>query len=123
MPSSSAAHADSSAPRHWDAVYRRDDLSTLSWYQREPAVSLELLDVLGVAPTAAVVDVGGGTSPLAGRLLDRGFADVTVLDLAGAALDAARASLGARGSEVAWIEGDVRSFRPDRRFDVRIADE
>jgi SAM-dependent methyltransferase len=118
VPSSSAAHADPSSPGHWDAVYRRDDLSAVSWYQREPVLSLELVDALGVDRTAAVVDVGGGASPLAARLVDRGFADVTVLDVAGPALDAARASLGARGSDVAWVQGDVRSWRPDRRFDL-----
>jgi SAM-dependent methyltransferase len=116
VPSSSTAPTDPSSPGHWDAAYRRDDLSTVSWYQREPVVSLELVDDLGVDSGAAVVDVGGGASPLAGCLLDRGFADVTVLDLAGTALDAARGSLGPRGSEIAWVQGDVRSWRPDRLF-------
>lgn len=103
---------------HWEEVYDRDDLSTLSWHQREPAVSLELIDALGMGPGTAVVDVGGGASPLAGRLLERGFADVTVLDVAEPALEAARRRLGARASEISWIEADVRTWRPRRRFDL-----
>jgi hypothetical protein len=101
---------------HWDTVYDCDDLSTLSWHQREPAVSLELIEALGVEPAEAVVDVGGGASPLAGRLLERGFADVTVLDVAAGALEAARRRLGARAAEVTWVNEDVRSWRPGRRF-------
>jgi hypothetical protein len=101
---------------HWDAVYDRDDLSTLSWHQREPGVSLELIDALGVGPGEAVVDVGGGASPLAGCLLERGFADVTVLDVAAGALEAARRRLGARAGDIAWVVGDVSSWRPARRF-------
>jgi hypothetical protein len=101
---------------HWDAVYDRDDLSTLSWHQREPVVSLELIDALGVGPGEAVVDVGGGASRLAGRLLDRGFADVTVLDVAAGALEASRRRLGAHAGQVTWVREDVRSWRPGRRF-------
>jgi 2-polyprenyl-3-methyl-5-hydroxy-6-metoxy-1,4-benzoquinol methylase len=53
-----------------------------------PAVSLELVEALGVSPDAAVIDVGGGGSFLAAELLARGFTDITVLDLAKTALDA-----------------------------------
>jgi len=38
---------------HWEGVYDRDDLSTLSWHQREPAVSLEFIDALGMGPGTA----------------------------------------------------------------------
>jgi hypothetical protein len=111
VPSSPATPAS-----HWDAVYDRDDLATLSWHQREPAVSLELIDALGVGPGQAVVDVGGGASPLAGRLLERGFGDVTVLDVAEGALEAARRRLGAQAGRVTWVHEDVRSWRPGRQF-------
>ncbi len=107
-----------SRAEHWDDVYRRDDLSTLSWHQREPAVSLELIDALGVDPREAVVDVGGGASSLAGRLLARSFTDVTVLDLATPALEAARNRLGPSAAQVVFVEEDVRHWRPDRRFSL-----
>jgi ubiquinone/menaquinone biosynthesis C-methylase UbiE len=108
----------SRAPSSWDAVYDRDDLAGVSWHQREPRVSLELIDALGIGPGEAVVDAGGGTSPLAGRLLDRGFADVTVLDVAERALTAAREELGERAARVDWVQADVLAWRPDRRFDL-----
>ena len=103
---------------HWDSVYDRGDVSSLSWHQRESAVSLELIDALGVDPSASVVDVGAGDAPLAEQLLDRGFADVTLLDVAGPALEAARSRLGPRAAEVACVQDDVRSWRPGRRFDL-----
>ena len=56
---------------------------------------------------AAVIDVGGGASTLVDDLVDRGYSNVTVLDLSGAALDAARARLGKRGDRVHWICADV----------------
>jgi SAM-dependent methyltransferase len=102
----------------WERLYEASDGSEPSWYQREPVLSLELLDALGVGPGAALVDVGGGTSVLVDRLLDRGFDHVTVLDLAETALAAARARLGARAGDVEWLAADVLDWRPSRRFDV-----
>jgi 2-polyprenyl-3-methyl-5-hydroxy-6-metoxy-1,4-benzoquinol methylase len=51
-------------------------------------MSLELVGLLGVQPTSAVIDVGGGGSFLADELVARGFGDVTALDVSATALDA-----------------------------------
>jgi hypothetical protein len=66
----------------------------------------------------SVIDVGGGASPLAGALLERGFRDTTVLDISAAGLDGARRRLGARAGQVYWLVADVLSWRPGRRFRV-----
>lgn len=100
----------------WDAAYARRGAAGVSWYQAVPAVSLELVAALAVPPTAAVVDVGGGASALARELAARGYADVSVVDLSGAALAAARRDAG--DAPIAWIEADVLAWRPERRFDL-----
>jgi rhodanese-related sulfurtransferase len=74
--------------------------------------------VLGITPDRSVIDVGGGASPLAARLLERGFRDVTVLDVSGQAISAARERLGSRAQEVRLLQEDVCSWRPDRHFDL-----
>jgi trans-aconitate methyltransferase len=79
-------------------------------------MSLELIERLDVGRSEPVVDVGGGTSALAGRLLGRGFSDVTVLDLSASALTSARTSLGALADRVAWLEQDVLDWSPPRRY-------
>jgi len=48
---------------------------------------------LQLAPDAAIIDVGGGASSLAGRLIARGFVGITVLDVSARALESARAEL------------------------------
>jgi ubiquinone/menaquinone biosynthesis C-methylase UbiE len=118
VPPSGAENAGRHSTSHWDEAYTGRDPSGLSWAQHDSAVSLELVDALGIGRAASVVDVGGGTSPLAGRLLDRGLADVTVLDVAEPALAAARERLGARAGCVAWLGEDVRTWQPARRFDL-----
>ena len=59
----------------------------MSWYQPEPAVSLALIDLLGVAKGAPVIDIGGGASLLLDRLLARCYKDLTVLDVMRAEFD------------------------------------
>jgi SAM-dependent methyltransferase len=64
------------------------------------------------------VDVGGGASTLVDDLLDRGYTNVTVLDLSATALDVARARLGDRAKAVRWLVGDAtRAALPDASVD------
>jgi 2-polyprenyl-3-methyl-5-hydroxy-6-metoxy-1,4-benzoquinol methylase len=100
---------------HWDAAYARGP-EAVSWFQEQAAVSLRLIDGLGLAAEAPVIDVGGGASPLAGALLDRGLRDITVLDISAHALSAARDRLGPRAAAVTWLQADLRTFTPARRY-------
>lgn len=70
-----------SAPaEHWDQAYGHGD-ATRSWFQREPSWSLRMIDRTGIGPVDSVIDVGGGSSPLAAALLARGHTDMTMLDV------------------------------------------
>ena len=99
--------------QHWDDRHRSTPVEKLSWFQPTPATSLELFDSLGVDSSDAVIDVGGGVSMLAAALVERGFGDVTVLDVSKEALDAAAERLPAP-SRVSWVVADVRTWRPPR---------
>ena len=104
--------------QHWDTVYRTRDPQQVSWYQEDPARSLALIESIGVSARARLIDVGGGASRLVDRLLAAGFVDVTVLDVAEAALIHARDRLGAAAGEVTWIEGDVTTYPFVGRYDL-----
>lgn len=103
---------------HWERVYRERGPAGVSWYEASPRMSLAMIDPLGLGPDDAVLDVGGGASPLAGALVGRGITDVTVVDLSEAALSAARAALGAEGAAVEWVRADVLDWTPDRAYAV-----
>ena len=55
---------------HWNAAYAQGD-DTRSWLQQHPGMSLRMLDSAGASAVDALIDVGGGASPLTGALLDR----------------------------------------------------
>ena len=103
---------------HWENVYTSKGENEVSWFQENPAPSLELIAQVGAAPTSAIIDIGGGASRLVDCLTDRGFADVTVLDLSGAALDAAKARLGRRADRVHWVVADATIWEPARTYDI-----
>jgi 2-polyprenyl-3-methyl-5-hydroxy-6-metoxy-1,4-benzoquinol methylase len=101
--------------RHWDEIYTSKNDAELSWTQAEPATSLAL--IAEACSADSVIDVGGGTSLLAERLLDRGYV-VTVLDISQAAIDRARQRLGDRATQVDWIVADVTAGPELGTFDV-----
>ena len=103
---------------HWEEVYRQKGSDEVSWFQSEPRPSLAALDRFGVHPTDTLIDVGGGASSLVDHLLDRGWNDLTVLDLVQSALDTARSRLGDRSEQVSWIRADVTQWSPPRAYDV-----
>jgi SAM-dependent methyltransferase len=93
-------------------------LGEVSWFQESPAPSLTLIAQIGVAPSSAIIDIGGGASRLVDELIDRGFHDVTVLDLSAAALEIAKARLGDRAAKAQWLVADVTTWQPSRRYDI-----
>ncbi len=103
---------------HWEHVYETKAEGELSWFQETPAISLDLIRETGAKLDAAIIDIGGGESRLADALLDRGFRDVTVLDLSERALASAKARLGPRAEKIAWIAADVTAWEPERNYDL-----
>jgi SAM-dependent methyltransferase len=105
--------------KHWETVYANTATDEVSWFQEHAALSLRLIREAGTPTTASIIDIGGGASPLVDDLLDSGYRDITVLDLSGNALDAAKARLGDRSEQVHWREDNVLRARfPAGAFDV-----
>ena len=103
------------AAAHWDGAYARGD-GTRSWFEEHPDMSLRMLESAGVSAADALIDVGGGASPLIGALLDRGFGDLTVLDISATGMRHARDRLGSRADQVHWLTADVLSWHPRRHY-------
>lgn len=103
---------------HWDSIYTAKGEAEVSWFQETPTPSLELLDLIGVRPSSAIIDIGGGESRLVDSLLAREFENITVLDLSPKALAETRARLGDSANKVKWIVADVTVWRPSETYDV-----
>lgn len=104
--------------KHWENIYQTKSLPEVSWYQPVPETSLDLIAELQIPTQAAIIDVGGGDGFLVDELLDRGYTDLSVLDLSQTALQRAQSRLGARAAAVHWICADVAHFSPGRTYDL-----
>lgn len=107
-----------SRKEHWDRNYTDLLPDEVSWYQKEPALSLEMIHHSGLGKDGFIIDVGGGASVLVDRLLDEGHRHVAVLDLSVRALVHARQRLGERVGQVEWIEADVTGVALPRIYDL-----
>ena len=109
---------DQTRETHWQSVYGRRPADEVSWYQSRPDASLSLIRSCQREKNAALIDVGAGASVLVDHLLDEGYLDITVLDIAKEALDLSRRRLGARADQVCWQVADVTEYLPDRSYDL-----
>jgi 2-polyprenyl-3-methyl-5-hydroxy-6-metoxy-1,4-benzoquinol methylase len=100
---------------HWNSVYHSKSDAQLSWTQPDPRTSVEL--TREACPNGRVIDVGGGTSMLADKLLDAGYS-VMVLDVSEAAIALAKERLASRADHIDWIIGDITQIRDLGTFDV-----
>ena len=103
---------------YWEAVYSSKTFSDVSWFQPRPERSLQLVEQTAVDRNDAIIDVGGGASTLVDHLLDDGFTDITVLDVAGKALEQSQERLGELASQVEWVVSDVTTYRPSRTWQL-----
>ena len=104
---------------HWEQVYRLKDTSQVSWFR--PHLELPLAIVERVAPhrSAAIVDMGGGSSTFVDDLLERGYSNLTVVDISQAALDISMRRCGGAAASVQWLCADATLVElPERHFDV-----
>ncbi|WP_027360531.1 class I SAM-dependent methyltransferase [Desulforegula conservatrix] len=104
---------------HWERVYSFTAANKVSWFQEHAELSLKLIQETGSSLSAAIIDVGGGVSTLVDGLLAIGYEDLTVLDLSGAALAAAKRRLASRSSIVKWIEANIIEVSlPENVYDI-----
>lgn len=95
---------------HWQRAYKAKADHEVSWTQNSPEPSLALVMATASSLSSSIIDIGGGASHLVDHLLQRGYADVSVLDLSSAALAKAQARLGGPARSVDWIVADITSW-------------
>jgi SAM-dependent methyltransferase len=107
------------AREHWERVYESKAPEEVSWFRPHLETSLKLIERAGGGVLTSIIDVGGGASTLVDDLIDRGYRNITVLDVSRTAIDIARRRLGSASRNVHWLAADVtRAEMPEHAFDV-----
>ena len=104
---------------HWETVYETKPSDSVSWFQPHAEKSIQIIESAGLGPHAALIDVGGGASTLVDDLIDKGYDQLSVLDLSAAALKVAQDRLGAKADKVKWLVGDITNIDlPANAYDI-----
>ncbi|WP_336732281.1 class I SAM-dependent methyltransferase [Chryseobacterium sp. VD8] len=103
---------------HWENVYETKTPEEVSWTQKKPQTSLELIRSLGSDKSVKIIDIGGGDSNLADFLLEEGYENITVLDISEKALERAKRRLGKDAEKIQWIVADITAFTPEETYDI-----
>lgn len=107
------------ARTHWETIYRDKAPDAVSWYRAHLESSLALIERNAPDRSSALIDVGGGESTLVDDLLQRAYANVTVLDISQTAIEVTRKRLGAAAEKVRWVVADVtRTELPLAAYDL-----
>lgn len=104
--------------KHWENIYQSKQLNEVSWYQSTPQTSLNLLEQLNIPHHAKIIDVGGGDSFLADHLLEKGYQNITVLDISKSAINRAKKRLGTNADRVKWIIADATKYETHDKYDL-----
>lgn len=102
---------------HWEKVFTTKAYNEVSWFQEYPKTSVEFLELFNLPLDANIIDVGAGDSRFVDVLLEKGYRNIWVLDISGAALERAKSRLGDKASQVNWVVSDVLDFKPAVKFD------
>ncbi len=103
----------------WEEVYKTNRSNEVSWYQEHAKLSLQFIEHAEIGTHGSIIDVGGGDSTMVDDLLDKGFEDVSVLDISSAAIATASSRLASRASRVKWIVADIlTAVLPPDRYDL-----
>ncbi|WP_288374187.1 class I SAM-dependent methyltransferase [uncultured Chryseobacterium sp.] len=103
---------------HWENVYETKNPDQVSWTQKKPQTSLDLIRASGLGKNASIIDIGGGDSNLVDFLLEEGYENITVLDISAKALEKAQKRLGDAAGKVQWIVSDITRFEPAQTYDI-----
>jgi cyclopropane fatty-acyl-phospholipid synthase-like methyltransferase len=103
---------------YWENVYSTKDTKKVGWFQPRPALTLSLMEELGIPKDATIVDIGGGDSYLADFLLADDYKNVTVLDISANAIEKAKLRLAEKSELPDWIVSDIREFEPHRQYNL-----
>jgi len=98
----------SSSKEHWNNKYSNTPITQLGWYESKSTPSIQLVENCAVSKTAAIMDIGSGTSTLIASLLELGYQSLYAVDISDVALEKAKASLNKeQATQVSWLIEDI----------------
>jgi len=103
---------------HWETVFTSKAENEVSWYQKIPEMSLQLIEKFNLPKDSKIIDVGGGDSYLIDVLLEKGYSNLYLLDISEKAIERIKERLGEKSKNVTFIVSSNTELETDITFDL-----
>ena len=103
---------------HWDNIYHSKNEDDVSWFQKIPETSIDIINSINVKKQSKIIDVGSGRSRLFKSLIEQGYDNLTYLDISKSAAKKSRNFLGEQSKKIEWIVKDILNFEPIQKYDI-----
>ena len=101
---------------HWENIYLKKEIDGVSWYQKIPSESIQLIEKYSISNSDKIIDIGYGKSFLADNLLELNYNDITLVDISSNALTEVKERLQNRSLN--FIESDILNFNSNDKYDI-----
>ena len=102
--------------KHWENIYQKKEIDGVSWYQKVPIESLQLIKKYSISSSDKIIDVGCGKSFLADNLLELNYTDISLVDISSNALKEVKDRL--QNKSLNFIETDILNFNSNDKYDI-----
>ena len=102
--------------KHWENIYQKKEIDGVSWYQKVPIESLQLIKKYSVSNSDKIIDIGCGKSFLADNLLELNYTDISLVDISSNALKEVKDRL--QNKSLNFIETDILNFNSNDKYDI-----
>lgn len=94
--------------KHWNNAYQKSPITNLGWYEENPIPSIDLIEACNLPKNARIFNAGAGATTLIEQLLNKGYNNLIVNDIATAALIELKNNLSKHNySNVQFIVDDL----------------
>ena len=103
--------------KHWDRVYQSKNHTQVSWHQDHATLSLDWISQY-TQSFDAIIDVGSGVSILADNLIDKGYNNLSLLEISPSAIQCAKDRLAQHSDKITFYNQNILNFTTDKTFDL-----
>jgi len=102
--------------KHWENIYQKKEIDGVSWYQKVPIESLQLIKKYSISNSDKIIDIGCGKSFLADNLLELNYTNISLVDISSNALKEVKERL--QNKSLNFIETDILNFYSNDKYDI-----
>ena len=102
--------------KHWENIYQKKEIDGVSWYQKVPIESLQLIKKYSISNSDKIIDIGCGKSFLADNLLELNYTNISLVDISSNALKEVKERL--QNKNLNFIETDILNFNSNDKYDI-----